>query len=328
MRVRTISARTRISEQDRRIQQRVNDLLLPFVARNAFNPSVLVVDATVHLAVRAFAEGTRSKPFGAWYGRADVATGAEQLVDLTTHVAAAVRTGAAPPVADPKLFGFDGRVFATFNSGSGPGGPNDVFVMQVWPELGPPQRCVLEPRNRIEKNWAFFADGGRLRALYSLDPVTSLRLDAGTPGTTDELVFVHEDHETPPAARFAEHGRDLAFGIGRRMLSMGTQPIVDGDTLLLVAHEKLYLRRHHVYVGRPLRLTLAADHTITAGRVGPPLIDAFRTSVPRRGTHNPAAVAVTYFSGLSALDDGRVLLSYGVNDLTARVAVIDREKLW
>ena len=44
------------------------------------------------------------------------------------------------------------------------------------------------------------------------------------------------------------------------------------------------------------------------------LIHSLRDARPRRGAHNPNALFVTYFSGLTPCDDG-YLVGYGINDV-------------
>ncbi len=294
---------------------RLTAWLAPLADRNLFNPSILSVDGILHLVYRAFAPGSTTKPFRAYYTRFDPALGPDQptqLVDLT-------EASGVEKVADPKLFEADGRVFATFNTGHlTPEARNEVYVMQVAPELSTPQRCVLEPRRATEKNWAFFIRDGVLRVFYSLDPLTELTLVSGRLGGDDDLVFRHPT--APVEAGSPQLGEGRWLLLGKRKLTLGTQPVLfDGD-LYLVAHEKLNVSKYRVYVGKLVRLRRdAAGHermTLSSHR----LIHSRRAAWPHLGgVHNPTVLCVTYFSGLT-VHDGRLLVSYGINDTHAGFA--------
>lgn len=307
---------------------RLTAALEPLRGRNPFNPSVLVTGDQAYVTLRAFRDSSGAKPFSAYLASCDLTepgSAAVPLVDLTAHAAG---HGVAP-VADPKLFAVGDDVFATFNTGSATGGPNDVYVMRIAPTLGVPQRCVLAERNRIEKNWGFFDDGGGvLRALYSLHPVSVVRVVAGDLGGRGELTLAHEPRDSD-AARFDGNGHPRGrIGLGRRMLSIGTQPIRAADgSWVLVEHEKTYIKRWQLYTGRAVRLTgLDTAHPVVAQQ-GPRLVHDLRSSVPRPGLHNPAAVLVTYFAGLTGYR-GRYLLGYGIDDTRYGFALCSPEDLW
>ncbi|MDT9592010.1 hypothetical protein RDV89_02960 [Nocardioides zeae] len=316
----------RVGRMDRSgLPEQLAAVLAPYGERNAFNPSVLVDGDTVHLVFRAFGPGSTAKPFRAyWTALRRTPDGLEpgELVDLTAHAAA----HGVGPVADPKLFAHDGRVLVTFNTGFTHPEPNGLGVIALTPTLGPPQWCELEGRARIEKNWAFHTgDDGGLAAIYGLAPLVRLRLAKGVVGSGDALVF--ERVTARPGADDASAGLEGAVGLGwRRSLSLGSQPVRAGDDLLLVGHEKLYRtgrdgEERRGYVGRLVRVR-GERVTVHPDR----LVHSWRDARPRPGVHNPRALFVTYFSGLALADD-RLLVGYGINDLSGGFAFLDRRYL-
>lgn len=268
---------------------------------NVFNPSVVCTPDALHVSVRAYGREIGVKPFHAYYLRCSVETG-EPLTDPVDLAEAAAATGCPHPVADPKLFSFDGRVFATFNTGSPSATEsNDVYVMQVHPELGHPQRCLYPARRRIEKNWGFADATGTLFSLYTVSPFTLLRLVDGRPGSTEPLRFARATSVAPGSS-----------GLSHR-LAIGSQPVVRGDTLTLVAHEKPGVYGYRGYVGRLVRVrdwtSATPGVSLRTGR----MIHTLRASTPRLGKHNRRTLFATYFSGLTDTPSG-LLASYGVND--------------
>jgi len=290
------------------VPERLRAWLDPYADWNLFNPSIHSDNGVLHLAFRAFRGGERVKPFNAYYAYSSSLDGSlapPDLVDLTEFAA----DHGISPVADPKLFGFDGGVFVTFNTGFKAEGLNHIYIMQVAPTLEPPQLCVLDQRHRIEKNWAFYERDGELRSLYSLSPLVRLRLEGGALGKGGELEFSREQTDAEASVSF--EGRRYGL-LGKRNLSIGTQPVVSDEGLLLIAHEKIYLSKWRGYVGRLVRIDDVAD--IPAVDVLPDrLIHSFGAAVPRFGEHNRIALFVTYFAGLT-WHDGRILTSYGIND--------------
>lgn len=297
----------------------LHDLLAAYPGWNVFNPSVHVDDSGMHLVFRAYRDGVQQKPFNAYYvllpsSPADAVTPLE-LTDLTAHVAASGVPVAK--VADPKLFAYRGATYLTFNTGSSPE-PNDVYVMPIAPTLGTPQRCVLEPRLPLEKNWGFFDAGDGLRALYGLSPVSEIALVDGVPGAGGDLVFEHAGVN----ATATVNRRWLL--VGKRNLSIGTQPLPTDRGLLVIGHEKIYASKWRGYVGRVVLVERANGSAPRATVLPHRLIHSIPTSVPRIGRHNPSALFVTYFAGLTR-HDGRLLVSYGINDTDYGFAQLPEE---
>jgi hypothetical protein len=294
--------------------RRVTAWLRPFAHRNLFNPSVLVARDQVHVAFRAYREMVRERPFHAYYARTAVSglpTASLDVVDLTEHAA---RHGVAP-VADPKLFALGDVVFVTFNSGDPETGDNDIHVMQVHPELAPPQRCVWPERRRIEKNWGFYAGpGGRLTVVYSIDPLVRLRLVDGVPGQDGELLLEREPDRPVCMVR-------NGYATTRaRTLAQGSQPVVlSPSAVVLMAHEKRNLRRFKAYLGRLVLIEELPDRTkVTIGR-DRWLGSSLRSAVPFPARFDHFSMLTTYVAGLTVIPGG-LLVSYGVDNATYGVA--------
>jgi hypothetical protein len=229
-----------------------------------------------------------------------------QPIDLNDHVASYGITA----VSDPKTFVLGGRVFATFNTGnSGPDMANDIYVIGLDPFLGSPQRCLLEGRQRIEKNWGFYALDGAPMAFYSVAPLVTLRLRSGELGRTGDLTFV-------PTVPGSLPGTAPTY-------SLGSQPTLDGDTLAVIVHEKRGFRGYRGYIGRLARISDWQGGEPIVELSPERLVHDLRSSIPRRGTHNHRMLFGTYFSGLTSTDEG-LLTSYGINDVSCGFAYVTR----
>lgn len=271
---------------------------------NAFNPSYLRHEGEDHVVYRAHGPG-RSLPFVAVHLRRG-ADGRWVRTDLT---AVAAEHG-VPVVADPKLVALHGALWVTFNTGHQPDG-NALLLMRLTPSPGVPQPCLLEERQRVEKNWGFhITPDGRLGALYAVDPLVRLELAHGEPGDGRPLAFRRVGG---PAGRIAAPG-----------LSLGTQPWADGGRLLLVGHQKVWWRGRRGYLGRPVTVDLD-EGRVRAHRTV--LVHSAASVLRGRSAHNPHASFVTYFAGL-AVDGDRAVLGYGVDDARPGFAEVEVGALW
>jgi predicted GH43/DUF377 family glycosyl hydrolase len=209
------------------------------------------------------------------------------------------------PVADPKLFTYRGAVWATFNTGYVRTG-NDVFVMPVYPDLGEPIRCEIGDRQTIEKNWGFFeGEEGDLRALYLLDPLTILSFGVVRPASGSSSIQGEVVSRIPNAACAG--------------FTIGTQPIRIGDELLVIAHQRVGVRRRRGYFGRAVRLRMAAD-TVQTSVSGRRLLHDWKTLLGTKPRRNKHLWFATYFAGVDVRADGTAVLSYGINDQRAGAA--------
>jgi len=215
------------------------------------------------------------------------------------------------PVADPKLFTVGEEVWATFNTGYVASGQNSVYIQRIFPSLGVPQECLLADRNAIEKNWAFFHDGHRLRALYSLNPLQILNAEPFLPGS--RTVAFSRQAPASPGSGFP--------------LTIGTQLAFTKDRSIMIAHEKISFRGRRAYFGRALELDLRYGQERIVRTARTALVHSIASLVPRLDRPNPNLLSATYFSGMCVLG-GQVLVSYGINDVRAGFARLEEELIW
>lgn len=288
------------------MQERLRSIADAHGLRSPFNPSLALVDDVWHIAFRAN-RAEAGSPIGGYVARLD---GTGSLLDLGSRAAEL----GIEKVADPKLVVLDGVLHVTFNTGYVAGKPNAVYLQRIGGVPGDPQRCELPGRQRIEKNWAFYLDGdGLLRALYSLEPVRSLRLVDGRIGGDGPLTFAFSLEATAPAPH--------AFTIGTQLSSVGA-----GETAVLIAHRKVFLRRRRAYSGVAVELDLrsAEPRIIRRGR---PLLHSLGSLRRVRQPRNPNLYSATYCSGLQVVD-GTAVIGYGVNDTGSGIAGVPYGTLW
>lgn len=265
---------------------------------NIFNLSTHVSDAQSTLVFRALAPG-QDKPFHAFMLTVPLEgedTG--PLVNLTTLFEEQIGF----PVADPKLFEWEGNCWVTFNTGHF-ARPNAIYVAQLTPEIGPPLKVDLPERADIEKNWGFFEWNGVLHAIYSLDPLVVLRAKLRT---TTELHFEHMG--TAPA------GWDKT-----PKLTIGTQPApLPGrpGCFALIAHRRHYFRKKRLYTGRAIVLDMNISDLQISTR---PWFHSLRALRGAQIRHNRNLLSCSYFAGL-CFAGNRALVSYGINDVDFGIA--------
>jgi predicted GH43/DUF377 family glycosyl hydrolase len=275
---------------------------------NVFNPSIAHHGDDYFVAFRA-ESFMGERPFRAYVARFH-ADGTYVLTDLSATNAEL----GTPKTADPKLVELEGEVFVTFNTGNVHAGENSIYLQQVTPAVGPPQRCVVAPRRMVEKNWAFFSIAGQLKLIYSLAPLTIWRLRSGTLGTSNNLVF-EADITAPMPGQFPR-------------IHIGSQPLMTGGgRAIVVANQQRPLPGlpRKIYFGRLVSLDLEQGRLIAISRRG--LLHSWRSMLPRLKPHNPGLFSATYFSGVSRSGE-QLVLSYGVNDTSAGIAKLPESSLW
>jgi hypothetical protein len=276
---------------------------------NVFNPSLARFDGRWHLAFRAEAH-PGEKPFRALYTNT---TGDRFSPPLDLSEALAHES--FPRIADPKLVALGEHLYLTFNTGHLAAAANSLYLMRVWPTVGVPQRCEIEERQTVEKNWAFYLNQqGDLSVIYSLAPLVRLRHLGGVLGSADALVFE----------------RAALKESSCKGLSIGTQmTFADARTAYLVAHEKPGLFGKRGYVGRLVRLTFDQQGESAIAVSGTRLIHSYRKLIPAKNRHNPNLLWATYFAG-AVLDDNREILSlsYGINDVEFGFAELPLAQVW
>lgn len=268
---------------------------------DAFNPSLRTIDGVTHVAVR------EPSPDGAIRSvvyRFDGSTCIDRR-DLTDSA----RSAGIPIAADPKLTVIHGEPWITFNTGWDQG-HNHLYLCHV-DRLAEPLECVFDERNGVEKNWAFFTYEGQIGALYSLRPLRVLV------GEVRDRVVRFTRVSGPPV------------GPPRRRtvvptISIGSQPVVLGGKLRLIAHEKYTIGRSRLYVARAVEADVGASARVTIGRTR--MIHQMSQLRARRPRRNPHLFGCTYVSGLD-LDGQRAFISYGVNDRALGLAALDWESV-
>lgn len=226
----------------------------------------------------------------------------------STSVVREIRTreGLAP-IRDIRFFRFREEIWHTFNTGHprSINDKNDIFLGPLSSlEEATTYRAVFPERHRVEKNWAFFEIQGDLVAIYSVDPfrfIVATHID----DHSKEIHFVDKfDSESGKIALPKKHEDSV--------LSIGSQPVLDGDTVFLTVHEKPYrLGKFRPYFPRILQFQLR-DRSLADYRLGPMLYHS-EENLRVGSSINPFAFGVTYASGLDVVD-GEVILGYGIAD--------------
>lgn len=282
--------------------RRLTELVTGFRSAQIFNPSFLDWNDQWLVTFR-YRDRERQ---GSALLQGDMAGGPSRRVDLSEHVA---KFGVAR-LADPKLFRLGDEAWITFNDGHS-AGENNVYLMRVAPEVSAPLVCQLAGRRRIEKNWAFMVHGERLKALYSVDPVSFI--SAPWPPRAGDTT-VSFTHDSPP------NEEPLPKRNGRA-LTIGTQLAFDGSDTWLVTHEKWYFRGNRLYLGRATRLD--DEHLSYSPRR---LSHSLSALLGSRDKPNPRLISCTYFSGI-VVREGRAILSYGINDVDFNFAEIPMRRI-
>ncbi|MCP4397976.1 MAG: PqqD family protein [bacterium] len=199
----------------------------------------------------------------------------------------------APRLIDPKVFTVGNEVYLTFNSGWVPAG-NDIFVMKIIPTIGTPKKVIYGARQRQERNWGFFSEGGEIYAIYQIAPLVILKLERES---SDTWWMADDIRQT---------GADIPHD-----LTLGTQPFKHEDRYYFMAHRKYVLKGKKVYLGRPCVLNL--------DKLKVTMSDSWMAHSPEsllgnERKHNTNLFSCTYFSGLQVSASG-LTLGYGINDV-------------
>jgi hypothetical protein len=247
------------------------------------------------------------KPFRAYY--LSPANSDEAPFDLTE----AFTQFRISIVSDPKLFKLDHEVWVTFNTGHFQK-PNQIFIARLFPDLSEPCELVVPGRQAVRKNWAFFRKDGVLHAVYSICPLVVLR--KATQSSATKIVF----------ERLGGNGTEVFRPVAN--LTLGSQLAAldpHGNEFATIVHRRYYWGKKRAYVGLPARLRRNGESfSVSVGRSH--LVHSARSLLGDRPRHNRNLLSCTYFSGL-AIDGGRALLSYGINDTAPGFAYMSTEAL-
>ena len=282
----------------------VTELIKKKKHENVFNPSLAVVASVTYVSFRAFGTTGASK-FDSFIIKFDSESQFSEEINISELCA----TYSIAICADPKLVVMENEVWLTFNTGHSEN-ENAIYLMKVSNKIGKPYQCILESREKIEKNWAFFKDNNHLHAVYSLTPLVKLKLsNICEQKNIFYFKFLNDDLA------------DLKYLQKKSNLSIGTQLLKINDSYNLIAHEKIKIGRKRVYFGRFVEIK---NSTVVIHKKR--LIHSYASLLGSRIKHNKNLISCTYFSGLAA-DGEDFIISYGVNDISFDVKRIPQQFL-
>jgi hypothetical protein len=287
----------------------LTELLKEYENLNCFNPGLIFLDDRIIISFRAYPSAGQT-PFHSYllfYNKTDCSV---KVIDLSQHYS----NYGIDNVADPKLTVLNGEIWVTFNTGYSKI-ENKLYIAQVFPALQPPYLCQYPSRQRIEKNWSFFFDEGKLKALYSIFPLS--------------ILAATEKNESKKTIDFAPDFTDRQDNPsdGLRHMTIGTQAVFRNGGLCLMAHEKKYFWGKRIYLGVPVRIIKTGNH-FTRMVSNKRFIHSYRSLLGSLKKYNVNLWSCTYFSGLQIIADNRVILAYGINDRKFAFKEIPFDKLW
>ena len=246
--------------------------------------------------------------------------------------------GGDPRHYDPRFLVYRDQLFVHYNNNFMTR-PNQIYLVELDPDTlearSPARPLHLDgPRQEIEKNWMLFDHEGDLLAVYQIAPHTILRVDLTGQGAiacrplhvTDWDVSAYADRFGAPCG--------------------GAPPVRQGDAYVSFFHSRYpvsplhwalrfwpvkpgtVLPRYVAAVERRLRRPFAQVRYVAgayAFEAAPPFRPRWITPEPvlrpedeppyrHRHRANPSADGIVYPCGAILEDDGRWLVSYGVND--------------
>jgi hypothetical protein len=287
----------------------LTELLKEYKSLNCFNPGLILLNDRIIISFRAY-PSAGEKSFHSCLLFHDKTDRSVKVIDLSQHYS----NYGIDNVADPKLTELSGEVWVTFNTGYSKT-ENKLYIAQVFPSLQPPYLCQYASRQRIEKNWSFFIDEGKLKALYSIFPLS--------------ILAATEKNESKKTIDFAPDFTDRQDNPpdGLRYMTIGTQAVLNNGHLCLMAHEKKYLWGKRIYLGVPVRI-IKTDTHYTRMVSNKRFIHSYWSLPGSLKKHNKKLWSCTYFSGLQIKSDNRVILAYGINDRKFAFKEIPFDKLW
>jgi len=209
--------------------------------------------------------------------------------------------------ADPKLFKIEDKVYCTLNSGFSADSENSIFLIRFAQNLDI-KRCIIPKRSMVEKNWAFFEQGGKIKMLYSVSPICKIYRLASI--NSEEMFFEEE----------IEVRNDL------HSLSIGTQPIVNDDKLYLIGHRKYSVLNKRLYLGVPIVIDMK---TWSVKKGSAFLVHSLASMLGSRFRFNKNLISCTYISGLHIdFINKQAKITYGINDITWNNIQVELKDLW
>ena len=216
--------------------------------------------------------------------------------------------------ADPRLYRLANRLFITWNSGWHEP-QNHQFVQELdaatLRPAGPPRELLLSgPRQKLEKNWTLFGgDGGRVRAIYSIQPHRVLEFSLAGDG---DIAFDEVASTDWVAAAYPKnHGG----------LRGGAPPFFAGGHYWSFCHSVHDGPAGYRYAAAVYRFAASHPFAPTDAPVAPLDLAASLRGHRAHPRLNPAVAEVIYPCG-AARADGRWLISHGINDESAAISIV------
>ena len=214
--------------------------------------------------------------------------------------------------ADPRLYRLAGRLFVYWNSGW-----HEPFNYQFLQEIDPRdfrpigfarEFNLLGPRQKLEKNWTLLGDGP-FYAIYSITPHRVLQFSLDGEGAIDftEAVWTEWNNDAYSRAYGTLRGGAVPQRIGEHYYSIchSVHPAPDG----------------YRYVAAVYRFATSYPFPPTDAPVRPLALPHSLGGARRYAKLNPAVGEVIYPCG-AAYDQGRWIISCGINDERCAIAVL------
>jgi predicted GH43/DUF377 family glycosyl hydrolase len=276
----------------------VQDYLDQF--KHCFNPSIVFKGAHTYMAVRVvYTSNTIDSIIMTWD-----AEGQWQTINLSETC---LKESGLEKVADPKLFKLGTEVYCTFNTGYTSTTNNKIFLGSIdhFDRINF-KECILEKRQGVEKNWAFFEKNGQLHALYSIQPMLVLVAESDDENKIYFKLKLQKSSDLPN-------------------YSIGTPLVLLGDSsYLFIVHKKLIFLEKRAYFGVPMIFdSLKMELVPAKSRY---LIHSLISLLGSKKKFNTNLISCTYFSGI-IVDDEDVILSYGINDLNMGIIKVPKKMM-
>ena len=273
-----------------------------FKYKYTFNPSYIEHGALKYFAIRVYDKPSDSilALLFIWDNEAAI---------TSINISAYFKSNAnLSKVSDPKLFILNNSVWGTFNNGHTEGKHNVLAIFCIE-NLKIKQYffCKYKNRNKIEKNWSFYTKDNNIFALYSLTPLTVLKLTH------------FENH----FAYFEDYYLDKAINL--KNYSIGTQLTKFKKNYLFIGHKKIVKKGKRRYFGKIFLFCIDDEIKVKAGNKL--LIHSFISLFGNKKKFNKNLISCTYFSGIHVIKSS-AYLGYGINDVSWNTVTVKLKKLW
>jgi predicted GH43/DUF377 family glycosyl hydrolase len=214
--------------------------------------------------------------------------------------------------ADPRLYRLAGRLFVYWNSGW-----HDPFNHQFIQEFDPRdfrpigfarELNLIGPRQKLEKNWTLLGDGP-FYAIYSIAPHRVLQFSLDGEGAIDFT-----------AAESTDWNNDLYSGVYGSLRGGAVPQFVDGRYWSF-CHSVHNSSTGYRYVPAVYRFSASYPFAPTDAPTRPLALENPFGARRVYAKLNPAVGEVIYPCG-AAYDQGRWIISYGINDEHCAIALL------